>query len=96
MKLLTQNDYRVLREVLRYGSLSKNKAISIKQMQPLVNLSYTKVNTAFKGLVEHGFVDMGIPNGRERTFYITENGINELNNLSIPVVDIKRGGNLSE
>lgn len=90
MRLLTENDYRILVRILDEGSMSKTSGITISILKPLVNLSYTKINVALKTLVEYGFVELGISKGRERTFYITQKGVMELNSITQNVVNIKR------
>lgn len=98
MKVLTENDYKVLSrmfDVKQNIGLSKIKGITRKTLTEKTGLSYTKVRMAISLLMEYGFVDMGIAKGKEMTFYITEKGLLELKNITLTSVKIE-GGNINE
>lgn len=90
MRILTENDYKILVYVLENKALSKTTGLTINVLKPLVNLSYTKINVALKTLMEYGFIELGISKGRERTFFVTEKGVLELKSITQNVVNIKR------
>lgn len=98
MKVLTENDYKVLSrmfDVKQNIGLSKIKGITRKSLTEKTGLSYTKVRMAVSLLMEYGFVDMGIAKGKEMTFYITEKGLLELKNITLTSVKIE-GGSVNE
>lgn len=98
MRILTEKDYKVMTKILNRKEnkgLSKQTGLTRKELQEATSLSYSKVRDALKSLIEYGFVDVGIAKGKERTYYLTMNGINELKDLSKSVINI-REGNINE
>lgn len=98
MKVLTENDYKVLSrifDVKQNIGLSKVKGVTRKNLTEKTGLSYTKVRTAISLLMEYGFVDIGIAKGKEMTYYITEKGILELKSITSTSVNIE-GGKVNE
>lgn len=96
MKVLTENDYKVLSrifDVKENKGISKINGTTRNELVEKTDLSYTKIRIAINSLIEHGFVEVGIAKGRERTFYITEKGILELKELALPSVNLERGNN---
>lgn len=99
MKVLTHNDYKIMSKILNVKEkkgISKLTGVTRKQLMELANVSYTKTGDALKLLMEYGFVDHGISNGRERTYYLTQKGMLELKNIAECSIEVNKGGNVNE
>jgi DNA-binding transcriptional regulator GbsR (MarR family) len=93
MRILTENDYKVLGKILNRKEdkgLAKNSGVTRNELKTWTGLSYTKVGDALKILIEYEFVAMGIAKGREKTYYLTSNGLLELKTLTQKVINIKK------
>jgi DNA-binding transcriptional regulator GbsR (MarR family) len=93
MRVLTEYDYRVLGKILNRKEdkgLSKTSGVTRRELEKLTGLSYTKIGDALKLLIELDFVAMGIAKGREKTYYLTVNGLEELKSITQKIVDIKK------
>jgi DNA-binding transcriptional regulator GbsR (MarR family) len=93
MRVLTEKDYKVLGKILNRANdkgLAKNSGVTRNELKEWTGLSYTKVGDALKILIEYGFVAMGIAKGRERTYYLTQNGLNELKEVTQKIVNVKK------
>lgn len=90
MRVLTQNDYKVFSKVFASGANSKITGITVAELKESTELSSTKVRVAIKSLIDYGFVNIGISKGREKTYYITSSGANELKTISKPVIQSKK------
>ncbi|MEX0084144.1 hypothetical protein AB2T90_17095 [Clostridium butyricum] len=91
-RVLTEKDYRVMSKLLdrkNNKGLSKLTGLTRKELEVSCNVSYTKVKDALNSLIEYGFVDFGIAKGREKTYYLTQDGLNELREITKNVVKIK-------
>ena len=98
MKILTENDYKVLSRIFdikENKGISKINGITRNELVKKTNLSYTKIRIAINSLIEYGFVEIGIAKGREKTFYITEEGLLELKNITMPSINLE-GGKVNE
>lgn len=83
MKALTKNDYKVLTCLFKQGAMSRVKSATVKQLKGDVsNISETKVRDALKILMEYDFVALGIADGRTKTYFITQEGVDEITSLS--------------
>jgi len=93
MRVLTEYDYKVLGKILNRKEdkgLSKTTGVTRKELEKLTKLSYTKIGDALKILIELDFVSMGIAKGREKTYYLTVNGLDELKTITQKIVNIKK------
>lgn len=93
MRVLTEYDYRVLGKILNRKEdkgLSKTTGVTRKELEKSTELSYTKIGDALKILIELDFVSMGIAKGREKTYYLTVNGLEELKSVTQKIVNIKK------
>lgn len=94
MRVLTENDYKVMTRIVNVKEdkgLAKNTGVTRSYLKDLTNLSYTKVGDALNLLIEYEFVSIGISKGRQKTYYLTINGLNELKSLTQKVINIKKG-----
>lgn len=92
MRLLTENDYKVMSKVLdRSGEsgISKTTGTTVNIVAGKSNLSISKVRDALNTLIEYGFIDMGISKGREKTYFITPEGMLELKSITQKSISIK-------
>lgn len=92
MRLLTENDYKVMSRVLdRSGKLgiSKTTGTTVNIVTGKTSLSTSKVRDALNTLVEYGFIDIGISKGREKTYFLTLNGMIELKSITQKSITIK-------
>lgn len=95
MRILTEKDYRVMSKLLNRKEnkgLSKTTGLTRKELEVLCNVSYSKIRDALETLMEYGYVNLGIAKGREKTYYLTAEGLTELKNVAKSVVDIKEDG----
>jgi len=94
MRVLTENDYKVMSRILNRKDdkgLSKTTGVTRSELKELTDLSYTKVGDALNLLIEYDFVSIGISKGRQKTYYLSINGLNELKSLTQKVINIKKG-----
>lgn len=95
MRILTEKDYKVMSKLLNRNEnkgLSKTTGLTRKELQVLCDVSYSKVRDALETLIEYEFVALGIAKGKEKTYYLTANGLNELKEITKSVVKIKEDG----
>lgn len=95
MRVLTEKDYKVMSKILNSKEkigMSKVTGVTRNQLRELTSLSYTKVGDALKALIEYGFVELGIAKGREKTYYLTSKGMEELRNIAMCSVKIESEG----
>jgi DNA-binding transcriptional regulator GbsR (MarR family) len=93
MRILTEYDYRVLGKILnpeKDKGLSKTSGVTRNELKERTNLSYTKVGDALKILMEYEFVAMGMAKGREKTYYLTPNGLTELKEITQKIINVKK------
>ncbi|MBY6838809.1 hypothetical protein [Clostridium botulinum] len=93
MRILTENDYKVMTRILNRKEnkgLSKTTGVTRNELKELTGLSYTKVGDALNTLIEYDFVSIGISKGRQKTYYLSVNGLNELKSLTEQVINIKK------
>jgi DNA-binding transcriptional regulator GbsR (MarR family) len=93
MRVLTEYDYKVLSKILNRDKdkgLSKTTGVTRNELKEWTGLSYTKVGDALKILIEYGFVAMGIAKGREKTYYLTPNGLTELKEITQKIINVKK------
>ncbi|MEG2289665.1 MAG: hypothetical protein RSC24_06825 [Clostridium sp.] len=92
MRVLTEKDYKVMSKILNKNKgNSKINGITRNELKCLTDLSYSKVGDALKSLIEHGFVEQGISKGREKTYFITQDGVLELKSIVECSVKINKG-----
>lgn len=99
MKLLTENDYKILTRFTNAKDkmgLSKANGITRKYLMDVTNLSYTKIREGVNLLLEYQFLEVGISKGRERTYYLTEKGMVELRSIAELSIKVDKGENVNE
>ena len=86
MTIYTALDYKILRSVRSDKNsptkgYTKGNGTTIKEIIDITGLSEGKVRTTVTKLVKDGFLNLGISQGRTRTYYITKEGIEELKSI---------------
>lgn len=93
MRVLTENDYRIFQKVLTNNldrGKSKTKGITVKMLMELSDLSNTKIRDTLNVLIDYGYIERGISIGREKTYFITQDGIEELKSIAQSVIKFKK------
>lgn len=91
--MLSQNDYKVLAKMYDTKTkigLSRINGVTINDLVEKTGLSYATVRRSILTNIEHEFVDYGVSNGKQRTFYITEKGALELNDIAETSLNINK------
>jgi predicted transcriptional regulator len=83
--LFTDNDYKILREILDRNDdkkgLCKGYGTSIKEIVTKTGLSENKVRQTLKNFIEEDFIEEGTTLVRAKTFILTVKGFEELKSL---------------
>jgi len=99
MRMLTENDYRVLSKVFDNKinkGFSRALGSTVEDIKNKLDLSDSKVRSAIRVLVEYGYIDKGIKKGKKDTFYITALGLEDLKDISQQSINIVREANVNE
>jgi DNA-binding transcriptional regulator GbsR (MarR family) len=99
MRVLTENDYRVLSKVFDSKNdkgFSRALGSTIEEIKNRLDLSDSKVRSAVKELIEYGYIDKGIKKGQKDTFYITALGLEDLKNISQKSINIIKEEKINE
>lgn len=94
MRTLTENDYKVLSKVFDTKNdkgFSRVSASTIEDIKSRLELSDSKVRSAIRTLCEYGFVETGVKKGKKITYYITNEGLKELESLTRKTINIIKG-----
>lgn len=81
---LNSNDYKILTCIVDKGTgrgLSKGKGSTIAQIIESTNFSHVKVRETIKILLEMGLIGEGVKKVKARAYYITEKGVQELQDV---------------
>lgn len=85
MENFTENDFRILKSVIDRGDKKKGLVITngttIEEIANKTNLSDKKVRDTIKKFKEMNYVTEGIKKVRTRTYVLTKEGFNFLNNI---------------
>lgn len=79
--VLTWNDYKVLTLIRDRKAVSVVRAVSIYLLADATKLSKSKVRDAIYKFKELGYVEEGVRQYRMKSYYITEQGIEELEKI---------------
>lgn len=100
MRLLTENDYRVLSRVFDMKNdrgFSKATGTTIEELKGKLDLSESKIRDALKSLIEYDYVSFGIKKVRKNTYYVTALGLDDLKKINEKSVNIiKKDGVIHE
>lgn len=90
---LTINDIKVMSLMfdIKTGiGLSKAKGMTIEEIKAKTKeISESKVRNAINKLLQCGFVDLGIKNGKKKTYHITSFGFEYIVSIKETVIEIK-------
>lgn len=98
VSLLNINDYRILQAIILNPDKSDqtlpHKKIMVgntvlngktkMDIMKITSLGRTKVNSTIKKLLELGYIAEGLMKARAKTYYITQEGKNELKRVKTP------------
>lgn len=80
--MLNINDYTVLFNILKLSKkgigINKIKGATITDISENMTVTDITIRKCADRLVEHGFIELGIKQGKSKTYYITQKGIKEL------------------
>lgn len=91
---LTINDIKVMSLMfdIKTGiGLSKAKGMTVEEIVEKTSeiMSESKVRNAINKLLQCGFVDLGIKNGKKKTYHITSFGFEYIVSIKETVIEIK-------
>lgn len=75
-KVFNKTDYRILEELICNECYSSYISLSVKDLIAKTNLSHVKIRQSLKNFIGFGFVREGNKNRNSKTYYITQEGIN--------------------
>lgn len=78
---LSRNELLVLAKLRSNYCVNKLKASTIRKISDGMDISYFTVRNLLKALSYAGFCEMGCDNGNAHTYYITEKGLQILENI---------------
>lgn len=78
--IFNKNDYKILSHLLENECFSEIASLSIKQISTFTALSIPKVRLTLKSFLLTGIVNLGAKDGVSNTYYLTEKGIDFINN----------------
>ena len=78
---LSKNDYNILIILNHYQCNSKLKSFTIERISKETNLSIPKIRNSVKMFLLLNYITEGSHDKSAKTYYINENGINELKSL---------------
>lgn len=78
---MTRNDLLILNEINRNKATNSLTSVTVSTLSENVDLSHTKIRLAIKLLTENELVAEGYMQRNARTYYITQKGIDLINNL---------------
>lgn len=91
MTVYTNNDYRVLKNIMDKNNpnkgLSKGFGTSVKEICEKTKLSDKKIRNSIKAFMEDDMVAYAVADGRTKNYYITEKGIEELFSITQVILE---------
>lgn len=78
---LSKNDYNILVLLHNNQCNTKMKSYTIKKISQDTNLSIPKIRNAIKMFLLLNYINEGSNDASSKTYYINQNGINELKSL---------------
>lgn len=76
-----KSNIQILLTLQKNNYTSPFKSVTIQQLKPLTNYSQSKLSKDLNALTTASYVLRGIKKSRAETFYITQKGIDLLNQL---------------
>lgn len=77
----TKKQFDMLLYLYDNEATNKIKSCTLKKISSETGIHYQTLNTAKKIFIEHGYISEGIPDGTAKTYFITENGISEIDKM---------------
>lgn len=92
MKNITQNDIKIMRymyDIKTGRGLSQSKAMAIDEISSQIDfVSESKVRNTIRLLLDLGFVDYGIKNGKKNTYLVKPEGLNYIESIKKTVINL--------
>lgn len=90
-------DYSILRAIAEKDDnstdtnkgLSRLNGTSYKELQNKTGASQSKIQKTITKFIKAGFVEQGINDGRNKTFILTLEGINEINDVQKSIIEFE-------
>lgn len=91
------NDYKILQSIISKDGkgLSRLRGVTLKEMSESTGLSLSKVKQSKDLLISNGYIAEGVTKVRAKTYYITNDGINELKDVKRKVTSQNNGGKMN-
>lgn len=84
--MLNMNDYTVLFNILKLSKkgigINKIKGATITDISKNMTVTDITVRKCTDRLIKCGFIELGIKQGKSKTYYITQKGIKELASIN--------------
>ena len=79
--VLTKNDYSILNILLDNACTTALKSYTVYEIHNFTKLSLVKIRQSVSHFVKIGLMNEGLYSRKAKTYYITQDGINKLNEL---------------
>lgn len=76
-----KTDYEILHFLINGEFYTEFKSCTIKIMIRELKFSESKIRLAINNFIKDGYVKEGIKQGKSKTYFITDKGLEELRNL---------------
>lgn len=98
--ILTMSDYKVLTNIIDKSNViqgsNKLKATTVQMLMDRTQLSYSTIRLSIIKLKKLNLIADGVKNGKIKTYYITEQGLLEIESVKKVVKLVNLGGNNNE
>lgn len=81
--IFSRNDYRVLFELYKGECFTELQSLPVKAIADEVKLSTNKVRQALKSFISVGYVEEGATIHRAKTYYVTQKGIEKIEEIFV-------------
>lgn len=91
MANFTQNDIRILRAITnsdRTKGNSKFTATTLKEIRETTGFSHQKVRSTIINFLNMGYVQEGFKNGKQKTYMLTKEGYNFIEESIINILEV--------
>jgi len=89
---ITQNDIKIMSFMYDRKTgrgLSKSKAMTIDEISANIDfVSESKIRTTIRLLLQLGFIDYGIKNGKKNTYHIKPEGLSYIESIKKVVINL--------
>ena len=79
--MCSKNDYKVIITLYEHECTTEMKSFTIKKLHDITDLSVNKIRDTIKSFLLKGYIAEGAAQHNAKTYYITQLGIQKINNL---------------